>query len=90
MGVLAASAVVSGFDPGDDGDPELLAGWPALAVGHVLLEQGEERFHGGVVGAGSDASHDPVSRWCRRVWTKALDRNWLPRSECTAVAPGAD
>jgi hypothetical protein len=58
-GLLAASAVAGAFGQGDDGDPELLAGWPALAVDNVLLEQAEERLRGGGLGASSDAFHRP-------------------------------
>jgi len=53
---LASAAVVGAFDPGDDREPEVLAGGPAAAVQHVVLEQGEEGFHGGVV-AGGDLAH---------------------------------
>ncbi len=35
---LAASAVLGGLDPGDDGEAELVAGGPALAVQDVLLQ----------------------------------------------------
>ena len=59
-GVLAASAVVGGLDPGDDRQAELVAGGPAAAVEDVLLQQAEERLHGGVVGAGPDPAHRPA------------------------------
>lgn len=36
-GVLAASAVVGGLDPGDDRQPQVLAGGAAAAVEDVLL-----------------------------------------------------
>ena len=39
---LSAPAGVSPFDPGDDRDPQLLAGGPRPAVEDVLLEEGEE------------------------------------------------
>ena len=54
---LAASAVVGAFDPGDDRDAQLVAGGPALPVEDVLLQQREERFHGGVVAGGADLAH---------------------------------
>lgn len=54
---LSSSAVVGPLDPGDDCEPEVVAAGPASAVEDVLLEQGEERFHGGVVGAGGDPAH---------------------------------
>src|SRR3712207_7145716 len=37
--------------------PQLIAGGPALAVQDVLLQQAEERLHGGVVGARSNPAH---------------------------------
>ena len=49
---LASAAVVGPFDPGDDRDPQLLAGGPAAPVQDVLLQQREERFHRGVVAGG--------------------------------------
>src|SRR5689334_4006230 len=58
-GALAPAAVVGPLDPGDDGQPQVLTGLPALAVQGVLLQQGEERFHGGVVAAGPDTAHGP-------------------------------
>ena len=58
--VLSASAVVGPFDPGDDGQAELVAGGPAAAVQDVLLQQREEGLHRGVVGAGPDPAHRPV------------------------------
>src|SRR5699024_11641044 len=44
---LATATVVGPFDPGDDRDPEFLSGGPRASVQNVLLQQGEERFHGG-------------------------------------------
>ena len=49
--------MVGAFDPGDDGDPELLAGGPAAAVQHVLLQQAEEALHGRVIAGRADAAH---------------------------------
>jgi hypothetical protein len=40
---------VGAFDPGDDGDAQFVATVPAAAVQHVLLQEREERLHGGVV-----------------------------------------
>jgi hypothetical protein len=54
---LSAAPVVPGFDPGHDRESEFVAAGSALPVEDVLLEQGEERFHGGVVAAGSDPTH---------------------------------
>ena len=54
---LPAASVVGPFDPGHDGDAELVAGPPAAGVEHVLLQQREERFHGGVVRRGADVAH---------------------------------
>lgn len=46
---LASAAMVGPFDPGHDGDAELVAGGPFLPVQHVALEQAEEALHGCVV-----------------------------------------
>ena len=51
---LSAASVVSRLDPGDDGDPELFSGPPALAIQDVLLENREEGLHRGVVAGGTD------------------------------------
>src|SRR3990170_2876861 len=57
---LATAAMVGPFDPGHDRKSELLSGLPALLIKHVLLEQGEERLHRGVVLAGADPAHRSV------------------------------
>src|SRR5438270_9389160 len=57
QGSLSAAAVVGAFDPGDDRDPELVAGGPGPSVEDVVLQQAEERFHGCVVAGGTDATH---------------------------------
>jgi hypothetical protein len=54
---LAAAPVVGTLDPGDDLDPEFVAGGPAAPVQDVALQQREERFHGGVVAGGTDLAH---------------------------------
>src|SRR6185312_17571623 len=54
---LTASTVVGAFDPGDDGNAQLLAGVPAAAVQDVLLQQAKEALHGRVVTGGPDAAH---------------------------------
>ena len=54
---LPATAMVSALDPGDDRDPELLSGPPALAVQDVLLQQREEGLHRGVVPGRADFPH---------------------------------
>ena len=65
--------------------------WPALAVQDVLLQQREERLHGGVVAAGPDAAHRAGQAVAAQsVRTKAADRNWLPRSECTTTVPAGE
>jgi hypothetical protein len=56
-GALSSSAVVRAFDPGHDGDPELVSGVPALAVEDVLLQEGEEALHGSVVADRADVPH---------------------------------
>src|SRR5699024_1030767 len=54
---LPAAAVIGPLDPGNDRDPELLSGPPALAVQDVLLEQRKEGLHRGVVASGTDLPH---------------------------------
>ena len=62
---LSAASVVSPLDPGggtsrlrgNDRDPQLVSGPPALAVQDVLLEQGEEGLHRGVVPGSTDSPH---------------------------------
>jgi len=54
---LASATVVGPFDPGDDREAEVFAGGPAAPVEDVLLQEGEEGFHGRIVRAGADASH---------------------------------
>ena len=54
---LSAAAVIGPLDPGDDRNPELVSGPPALAVQDVLLEQREEGLHRGVVPGGTDLPH---------------------------------
>ena len=45
---LASTSVVGAFDPGHDLDSEVVTGLPAMpSVEDVLLEQSEERLHGG-------------------------------------------
>lgn len=51
--------MVGPLDPGDYRDAELLPVGPGAAVEDVLLQQREERFHGGVVPARPDSSHAP-------------------------------
>src|ERR1019366_2619554 len=62
---------------------------PAAVVRHragqVVVElQGEERLHGGVAVAPTRPI-EPTRLLLRSVRMEALDRNWLPRSECTTV-----
>jgi hypothetical protein len=57
---LSASAVVGLLDPNDDRESELISGLPPLPVEDVLLQEAEERFHRGVVGAGTDPAHRAV------------------------------
>lgn len=54
---LPSAAVVGPSDPGHHCQAQILAGLPALPVQHVALQQGEERFHRGVVAAGADSAH---------------------------------
>ena len=54
---LSAASMIGPFDPGDDRDSEFFSGPPAASVQDVLLEQGEEGFHSGVVAGGTDLAH---------------------------------
>ena len=54
---LSAASVIGPLDPGDDRDPQLLSGPPALAVQDVLLGQREERFHRRVIAGRADLAH---------------------------------
>ncbi len=54
---LVSAAEVSPFDPAHDRDPELTTRDPRPTVEDVLLQQGEELFHRGVVTAGTDPFH---------------------------------
>lgn len=49
--------MVGPLDPGDDRDPQFLSGPPAFAVQDILLEQGEEGLHRGVIPGRTDLSH---------------------------------
>src|SRR5665647_829467 len=57
QGSLASAVVVGAFDPGDDRQAKLIAGVPAAPVQDVLLQQGEEGLHGGVVPGRPDPAH---------------------------------
>jgi hypothetical protein len=77
-----ARAVVSPLDPGDDGQPQLLAAGPALAVQNVLLQQGEKRLHGTVIAAGP--------RLCSRIrsargWPAFARRPWTGTDRALSV-----
>ena len=88
-GALAATAVVGPFDPGDDREASSSRVAQSLPVQDVLLQQGEEGLHRGVVAARTDPAHRPDEPVVAEVRTKAWDRNWLPRSEWTIVSrPG--
>lgn len=64
------------------GEPELLAGGPALPVEDVLPEQGEEGFHGGVVAGGGDLAHR-AGQLVVAERGEEFSGTKLPRSECT-------
>ena len=57
--LLSAASVVGAFYPGDDRDPQVVAGGPPAPVQDVLLQEREERLHGGVVAGGRDLAHGP-------------------------------
>jgi hypothetical protein len=66
-------AVVGPLDPGDDRQAEFLSGGPAVAVEHVLLQQGEEGLDRGIV----TAPAGPIKRTMPLfliLRTKAFDR----------------
>ncbi len=54
-----------------------------VAVEDVALEEGEERFHGGVVAGGADLAHGPDQAVTGERPMHLPGRNWLPRSEWT-------
>jgi len=54
---LPSASVIGLLDPGDHRQAEFLSGVPALPVQDVLLQQGEEGLHGGVVTARADPAH---------------------------------
>ena len=54
---VAAARVVSGFDPLEDGEGELLAGRPAVSVEELELQAAEEALGDGFVEAVADAAH---------------------------------
>jgi Protein of unknown function (DUF2699). len=49
--------VIGPFDPGHDLDAQLVAAGPGTTVEDVLLQQGEERFHRGIVTCCADSAH---------------------------------
>lgn len=55
--VLAPAAVVDAFDPVHDRRSQLVSGGPGLSVEDLVLQQGEEALHGGVVPACTDSPH---------------------------------
>jgi len=54
---LSAPAVVGPLNPADDRDPQLITGRPRPPVEDVLLQQGEEALHRGVVPCRADLAH---------------------------------
>ena len=56
---LSATSVICPLDPGHDRDSQLVASDPPATVENVLLQQGEERFHGRVIARCADSSHRP-------------------------------
>src|SRR5699024_3507106 len=56
---LSATSVICPLDPGHDRDSQLVASGPPTTVENVLLQQGEERFHGRVIARCADSSHRP-------------------------------
>ena len=88
---LASSAVVGALDPGDDGQAHLLAGVPALVVQDVLLEQGEEGLHGGVVAAGPGPAHGSGQAVAaQRAEERGGPELTLPLSEWATAVPAGE
>ena len=101
---LPSATVVGAFDPGDDGDAQLLAGVPAAAVQDVLLQQAEEGLHGRVVTGSPDAAHrsdhvvsaqgvdelsaTKLTRFNR--WTQHLDDGGVFDGTTTRMGSGVD
>ena len=56
---LSATSVICPLDPGHDRDSQLVASGPPATVENVLLQQGEERFHGRVIARCAYSSHRP-------------------------------
>ena len=66
---LLSSAVVGALDPGDDGQPQLLAGGPALAVQDVLLQQAKKDSMAALSPQAPTRPMDPVRPWMRSART---------------------
>ena len=56
---LPTFPMVGPLNPDHDREAQFLPGGPSLPVEHVLLQQGEEGLHRGVVAARADAAHRP-------------------------------
>jgi hypothetical protein len=78
----STASVIGPLDPGNDRDPQFLAGGPASAVEDVLLQQTEEELHGRVVTDCPDLPIDPAIRCRSSARTYFRDRNCDPRSLC--------
>ena len=59
-----------------------------MPVQDVLLQQREEGLHPALSAHAPTLPIEPTSPLLRSVRTKACERNWLPRSECTTVPTG--
>jgi hypothetical protein len=82
---LPALAVVGLLDPDHDREAEFLPGRPSLPVEDVLLQEGEEGFHPGVVAARADSSHRPGDAVVFQHPHEGVGAAWEPRSECRIV-----
>ena len=49
--------MVGPFDPGHDRKTQLRTAGPALTIKDVVLQQGKEAFHGGIVASSSNSTH---------------------------------
>jgi hypothetical protein len=74
-GGLSPSSVVGAFDPGNDGDAQLVAGGPSVAAEHVALQQREERLMAALSAAEPTWPIEPTMSWRVSARCIFLDRN---------------
>ncbi len=86
---LPAASVVGVLDPEPDCVVALVVGAPAAAVEHVLLHQGPEGLHRGVVPGGGDSAHRALQPGDGqdRAEGPGTELGGFNRSECTTTTP---